>query len=91
MVFHYGSVQCQAVIKKLVSEINKSSGEVTKKKPRCLVKNCNAVVEIAMESAPVCIELYAEVKELGRFMLRQGGKTIAAGLVTDILSAKEDK
>ena len=40
-------------------------------------------VEITTES-PVCIETYAESKELGRFMLRAGGKTIAAGMVTEI-------
>ena len=42
-----------------------------------------AQVEITTES-PVCVETYAESKELGRFMLRAGGKTIAAGMVTDI-------
>jgi len=40
-------------------------------------------VEITTAS-PVCIETYAESKELGRFMLRAGGITIAAGMVTDI-------
>jgi elongation factor 1 alpha-like protein len=83
VVFHYGSVQSPAVIKKLLAVVNKSTGEVTKKKPRCLTRNCNALVEIAID-APVCIEEYAESKELGRFMLRVGGKTIAAGLVTGL-------
>ena len=72
------------MIKKLVAQINKTNGEVIKKHPRCLNKNCNAIVEIVSES-PVCVELYSNIKELGRFMLRSGGKTIAAGLVTDIL------
>lgn len=40
-------------------------------------------VEVITDS-PVCIETYAESKELGRFMLRSGGKTIAAGMITDI-------
>lgn len=84
VVFHYGCVQVQAMIKKLVAQVNKSSGEIIKKHPRCLTKNCNAIVDIVTE-APICIELYANVKELGRFMLRSGGKTIAAGLVTEIL------
>ncbi len=83
-VLHYGCVQAQASIRKLVSVINKSTGEVTKSRPRCLTRNCNAVVEVSTDS-PVCLELYSSVKELGRFMLRSGGKTIAAGLVTDLL------
>ena len=84
VVFHYGSVQTQAVIKRLVATVNKSTGEVMKRKPRCLSRNCNALVEIATD-APVCMEVYSESKELGRFMLRVGGKTIAAGLVTELL------
>lgn len=82
---HYGGVQVQAVIKKLVAQINKSNGEVMKSKPRFLGKNCNAIVEVGVDS-PICIELYSNVKELGRFMMRVGGKTIAAGLVTDVLT-----
>ncbi len=83
VVFHYGSVQTQAVVKKLTAVVNKSTGEVTKKRPRCLAKNCNALVDIVTD-APVCMEEYADSKELGRFMLRVGGKTIAAGLVTSV-------
>lgn len=33
---------------------------------------------------PVCIELYKNFKDLGRFMLRYGGSTIAAGLITEV-------
>ena len=35
---------------------------------------------------PVCAELYQECKELGRFMLRYGGNTIAAGVITKVSS-----
>ena len=37
-------------------------------------------------SRPICIELYKDFKDLGRFMLRSGGSTIAAGLVTEVSS-----
>ena len=65
----------QATVKKLVAMINKATGEPMPKgkgsKPRCLVKNSNAVVEIVTEQ-PICLELYSNIKELGRFMLRSG-------------------
>ena len=77
----------QATVKKLVALINKATGEPMPKgkgsKPRCLVKNSNALVEIATEQ-PICLELYSNIKELGRFMLRSSGKTIAAGMVVEI-------
>lgn len=84
VVLHYGSVQVQAVLKRLLSQINKSTGEVIKTKPRCLTKACSAMVEVALDT-PICLETYSHIRELGRFMLRNGGKTIAAGMVTKIL------
>lgn len=53
---------------------------------RCLVKNSSAVVEIEFER-PVCLEMYRDYKDLGRFMLRQGGHTIAAGLVEEVIGS----
>lgn len=43
----------------------------------------NAIVEIQTQR-PVSLELYKDYKELGRFMLRYGGSTIAAGVVTEV-------
>ncbi|KAJ8033459.1 HBS1-like protein [Holothuria leucospilota] len=83
VLLHYQAVSEPAVIKKLISTLHKSTGEVLQKKPKCLTKNSNAVVEIET-SRPICIELYKDHKDLGRFMLRYSGSTIAAGLVTQI-------
>ncbi|GBM49231.1 HBS1-like protein [Araneus ventricosus] len=84
VILHYQSLSEQAYVKKLVSQLNRSTGEVVRNKPRCLTKNSSAVVEIEI-NRPICIELFKEFKDLGRFMLRSGGSTIAAGLVTNIL------
>jgi elongation factor 1 alpha-like protein len=47
------------------------------------VKNSSAIVEIEIDR-PVCLELYSNFKDLGRFMLRASGTTVAAGLVTEV-------
>ncbi|XP_061563299.1 HBS1-like protein isoform X2 [Cololabis saira] len=83
VLLHYQTVSEPATIRKLVSVLHKSSGEVLKKKPKCLSKGMNAVVEIQTQR-PVSLELYKDYKELGRFMLRYVGSTIAAGVVTEI-------
>lgn len=82
-VVHAHSLAEQGVILKIIALLNKNSGEVFKKRPRCLLKNSNAVVEIET-SRPICLELYREIKELGRFMLRVDGVSIAAGVVTKL-------
>ncbi|XP_046409743.1 protein HBS1 [Neodiprion fabricii] len=83
VVMHHQSLVEPVVLKKLIAQLHKSSGEVIKKKPRCLPKNSSAIVEIETQR-PICMELYRDVKQLGRIMLRVGGSTIAAGLVTKI-------
>lgn len=51
---------------------------------RLLTKGQNALVELQTQR-PVALELYKDFKELGRFMLRYSGSTIAAGVVTEVL------
>ncbi|XP_058939783.1 HBS1-like protein isoform X2 [Kogia breviceps] len=83
VLLHYQTVSEPAVVKRLISVLNKSTGEVTKKKPKLLTKGQNALVELQTQR-PVALELYKDFKELGRFMLRYSGSTIAAGVVTEI-------
>lgn len=83
VVLHQQCLVEAAVIRKLISHLHKSTGEVIKKKPKCLPKNSSAIVEIETQR-PICVELYRDVKQLGRVMLRVEGATIAAGLITKI-------
>eukprot|EP01117_Protostelium_nocturnum_P004801 TRINITY_DN1741_c0_g1_i4.p1 TRINITY_DN1741_c0_g1~~TRINITY_DN1741_c0_g1_i4.p1 ORF type:complete len:529 (+),score=181.78 TRINITY_DN1741_c0_g1_i4:472-2058(+) len=84
---HYTSQNEAAVITHLISILDKSSGEVKKKTPRALGEHMTAVVEIKLYK-PLCLELYADYKQLGRFTLRENGKTFAAGIITEILPSK---
>lgn len=85
LVFHCKSYNEPCVLKKLIALVNKATGEETKRRPKCLTKGASALVEVAFPR-PVCVELYKDMKELGRFMLRCGDKTIAAGMVTSIIA-----
>ncbi|XP_011877469.1 PREDICTED: HBS1-like protein isoform X1 [Vollenhovia emeryi] len=84
VVMHQQSLVQPAVVTKLIAQLNRSTGDVIKKKPRCLPKNSSAIIEVATQT-PVCMELYKDTKQLGRVMLRLEGTTIAAGLITKIL------
>ncbi|XP_063299323.1 HBS1-like protein isoform X1 [Pelobates fuscus] len=83
VIIHYQTVSEPATIKKLISILHKSTGEVVKKRPKCLTKGMNAIVELQTQR-PIALELYKDFKELGRFMLRYSGSSIAAGVVTEI-------
>ena len=85
VIIHYNNTNEAAVVKKIVSELNRSTGEVIKSRPRCLTSNSSGVLTIET-SRPICLELYSNYKDLGRFMMRISGTTIAAGLVNKIIS-----
>ena len=84
VLVHHQSLIEPATVSKLKAQLHKGTGEVLKKNPRCLGNNSCAQIELTFQR-PIAIERYADFKELGRIMLRVGGITIAAGLVTDVL------
>ncbi|GBB92546.1 hypothetical protein RclHR1_20200002 [Rhizophagus clarus] len=85
VILYRQSLNEPATITKLVTILDKSTGEIIKKNPRCLPKTSTATVEIKLTNRPVPFETYKENKELGRIMLRKGGETIAAGIITNII------
>lgn len=84
VLLHHHSLVEAATIAKLTAQLHKQTGEVVKKSPRCLGNNTCALVVIET-TRPICVERYADCKELGRVMLRIGGVTVAAGLITKVL------
>ncbi|KAG0200265.1 HBS1-like protein [Mortierella sp. GBA30] len=86
IIIHHQSHNEPAVISKLVATIDKGTGEVIRKSPRHLGKNTTAMVEIRLNGRAIPLETFKDSKELGRVMLRKGGETVAAGIVTNILS-----
>ncbi|KFB53625.1 AGAP002603-PA-like protein [Anopheles sinensis] len=84
VLLHHQSLIEPATIRKLKAQLHKGTGEVVKKHPRCLGNNSCALVELEFQR-PIGMERYADFKDLGRIMLRVGGVTIAAGLVTEII------
>jgi len=83
VLLHHHSLVEPATISKLKAQLHKGTGEVVKKNPRVLGNNSCALVELTFQRA-IAIEKYSDLKEMGRVMLRVGGVTIAAGLVTEI-------
>eukprot|EP01103_Thecamoeba_quadrilineata_P000015 TRINITY_DN1000_c0_g1_i1.p1 TRINITY_DN1000_c0_g1~~TRINITY_DN1000_c0_g1_i1.p1 ORF type:complete len:641 (+),score=139.19 TRINITY_DN1000_c0_g1_i1:1-1923(+) len=81
---HYQTINEPAVISKLISLVDKSRGKGAKRNnPRCITESSQAEVEVTVIK-PVCLELYSDMKQLGRFSLRESGRTVAAGVVTQL-------
>lgn len=91
MILHMHSVSAQCAVVRLRSIIDKKTMEVTQRKPRMLPHRCTAIVDIRLDR-PMCMELFKEFAQFGRFMLRTNSKTAAAGIVTSLITlAKEEE
>ncbi|TPP62412.1 Eukaryotic release factor 3 (Erfs) (Hbs1) [Fasciola gigantica] len=91
VIFYYHCTSIGAHITRLKSMTHKENKMMkTVKKPRCLLGNCTADVEITLER-PVCLEVYERCKPLGRFMLRVNGESVAGGTVTAVLPSKKNR
>ncbi|CEP16061.1 hypothetical protein [Parasitella parasitica] len=86
IVLHHGSLDEPASIIKLVEIIDKATGQVTKRNPRCLTKGMTAKIQIKLTQRPIPLESFKDNKHLGRIMLRKDGETVAAGVVNEILT-----
>ncbi len=84
VILHTQSANEAAVISKLVGLSDKATGEIIKKRPKLLLEKSTAIVEITL-ARPVPLELYKDYAQLGRFLLRESGKTIAAGMTMEFL------
>jgi len=85
LTLHIQNTEQPAVVAKLVSIVDQRTNEVKMKKPKALPASSSAVVVIQLEK-PMCLELFATYKQLGRFTLRDSGKTLAAGIVTKLIT-----
>lgn len=82
-VLHIHTAVEQCVVTVLLAEIDKKTNTILKKKPT-FVKNGSLVRCIVECSQPICMELFSDNPQLGRFTLRDEGKTIAVGKVTSL-------
>ena len=82
-----GGARAEARVAALLELVDPEStdNKVAKTRPRCLTKNQRARVriEVVGEEKGVCVERAEECDALGRVALRVGGKTVAAGTVTE--------
>eukprot|EP01064_Diplonema_japonicum_P029993 TRINITY_DN4978_c0_g2_i1.p1 TRINITY_DN4978_c0_g2~~TRINITY_DN4978_c0_g2_i1.p1 ORF type:complete len:695 (+),score=101.13 TRINITY_DN4978_c0_g2_i1:49-2133(+) len=81
-LLHLQSATVACSITRLLSRNDPKAGQPVLK-PKCFQKGQLGTVEITT-SKPIAIELAHEFRDLGRFMLRANGETIAAGIIKKV-------
>ncbi len=83
-LFHCQSEHVPGEIVEIVQKINSKTGEVIEENPDFLKKGEAGVIRVK-PTKPMVMEKASDIPELGRFAIRHGGKTIAAGICVDLV------
>jgi len=86
-VFHVHTAQVACQFIELVKKIDPKTGQVAEENPQFLKTGDVAVVKVKPTKL-LCIEKAKDFPQLGRFAIRDMGKTVAAGMVIDITPKK---
>ncbi|MFX1502909.1 MAG: EF-Tu/IF-2/RF-3 family GTPase, partial [Promethearchaeota archaeon] len=82
-VIHAHTAQVAAKFSSLVKKLDQKTGAVIEDSPKFLKKNESAIVELT-PIKKMCLEKYEDIPEMGRFAVRDMGRTVAVGIVKDI-------
>lgn len=83
-VMHVHQVEVECSIVKLRALLDKKTGKISEKNPKFVRPGMKCIARMQASQA-VCIEPFKVFPQLGRFMLRDEGKTIAVGVVLKVL------
>ncbi|MCD6164494.1 MAG: translation elongation factor EF-1 subunit alpha [Candidatus Odinarchaeota archaeon] len=86
-VLHAHTAHVATRFAELLTKIDRRTGQIVEEKPAYLKRGDAALVKF-VPTRPFVIEKYAELPQLGRFAVRDMGKTVAVGIVKEIVPAK---
>jgi peptide chain release factor subunit 3 len=83
-VMHIHTLAEEVTLPALLHYFDKTTGKKSKKPPQ-FAKRGQKIVALIEATAPVCVERFVDYPQLGRFTLRDEGRTIAIGKITKII------
>jgi len=83
-VLHLQAIIEEVTLKALICLVDKKTGEKSKTRPRFIKQDQIAIVRFQSEDV-ICMETFKNHPQLGRFTLRDEGKTVAIGKVLKLL------
>lgn len=82
-VLHIHAAVEEMTIAKLLAEVDKKTGKAKQKYPKFVKPGMKVLAQVST-SMPICVEPYNVFPQLGRFMIRDEGKTVAVGTVAKV-------
>ncbi|KAG0044082.1 translation termination factor GTPase eRF3 [Gryganskiella cystojenkinii] len=87
-VLHIHNAIEEITLSAMLHLIDKKTGRKTKRPPQFLKKGQQGIVMIET-AGPLCVETFADAPRMGRFTLRDEGRTVAIGKITKLHFAEE--
>ncbi|KAF9323079.1 translation termination factor GTPase eRF3 [Linnemannia elongata] len=84
-VLHIHTAIEEITLTAMLHLIDKKTGRKSKRPPQFLKKGQQGIVTIETSGGALCVETFADSPQMGRFTLRDEGKTIAIGKITKLL------
>ncbi|CAF2619762.1 unnamed protein product [Rotaria sp. Silwood2] len=86
-VLHIHAAVAEVQLKKLITLIDRKTGERTQEHPRFVKQDQVAIArfELSQTGQAICMEPFKHFPQLGRFTLRDEGRTVAVGKVLKII------
>ncbi|MBA7561414.1 Elongation factor Tu [subsurface metagenome] len=89
-VVHAHTAQVAAKFVELIKKLDQKTGAVIEDNPKFLKKNEAAIVKL-QPIKKLCIEKYEDFPELGRFAVRDMGRTACVGIVKDLVTGETEE
>ena len=86
-VLHIHTATVPVTFAELIHKLDPRTGSVQEENPQYIKQGDSAVVRFKPRK-PVVVEKFSEIPQLGRFAIRDSGRTIAAGVVIDVKKAE---
>ncbi|KAK9822587.1 hypothetical protein WJX74_007878 [Apatococcus lobatus] len=83
VILHAHAAREQGHVSALISLLDAKTGQVAKQRPRALGKGQTGVLEVTA-ARTFAVEQYSDFRAQGRIALRDGGRTLAVGIVTGL-------
>jgi elongation factor 1-alpha len=84
-VIHTHTAQVAAKFVELIKKLDQKTGAVIEDSPKFIKRNESAIVKL-QPIKKLCIEKYEDFPEMGRFAVRDMGRTVCVGIVKDLVT-----
>ncbi|CAF0745866.1 unnamed protein product [Didymodactylos carnosus] len=84
-VLHIHTAACEVQLKMIIALIDRKTGERSAQHPRFIKQDQVAIARFEINQNVACMEPFKKFPQLGRFTLRDEGKTVAVGKVLKII------